>query len=77
MTNNHVVVMPHNPNWLAVFKLEAEILRNVFKTNIVTINHIGSTAIPSIYAKPIIDIAIEVISIDVVDNKIVDVTTQA
>lgn len=33
-----------------------------------TIHHIGSTAIPSIYAKPIIDLLVEVKNIKVVDS---------
>ncbi len=36
--------------------------------NVVTIHHIGSTAIPSIYAKPIIDFLIEVKDIAKVDE---------
>jgi GrpB-like predicted nucleotidyltransferase (UPF0157 family) len=37
--------------------------------NVITIHHIGSTAIETIYAKPIIDMLVEVSEIDRVDDR--------
>ncbi|MED1725754.1 GrpB family protein [Brevibacillus parabrevis] len=58
-TNESVVrkieVHPYDPRWAEPFAKETELLRNVFQDNPVTIHHIGSTAVPGLKAKPIID----------------------
>ncbi|MBE5937844.1 MAG: GrpB family protein [Lachnospiraceae bacterium] len=45
--------------WKEWFSEEASVLEKAFFSN-VKISHIGSTAIPSIRAKPIIDILVEI-----------------
>ncbi len=62
-----VVVEPHNPQWADMFDMESNIVRQVLGSNAVVIHHIGSTAIPSIHAKPIIDMLIGVADINAVD----------
>lgn len=64
-----VEVVPHRPNWQDKFKLEAENIKVALGRNIVEIHHIGSTAIPDIYAKPIIDFLVEVEDILTVDDR--------
>ncbi|XGV97231.1 MAG: GrpB family protein [Leptolyngbya sp. BL-A-14] len=54
-----VEVVDHNPLWQADFEAEAQLIQAAL-SNPVVIHHIGSTAIPGIYAKPIIDLLIEV-----------------
>jgi GrpB-like predicted nucleotidyltransferase (UPF0157 family) len=61
-----IEVVPHNPAWADMFKVEAEKISTVFSPEIVAIEHIGSTAIVGIRAKPIIDILVEVRDIEVV-----------
>ncbi|MHA2009456.1 MAG: GrpB family protein [Promethearchaeota archaeon] len=63
-----IEVVPHNPKWIEMFKREAENLNLIFSKEIISIYHIGSTAIPQIKAKPIVDILIEVNDIDKIDN---------
>jgi GrpB-like predicted nucleotidyltransferase (UPF0157 family) len=63
----NVEVVPHNPQWRAAFEAEAKRIISVIGENVITIHHIGSTAIPNIYAKPIIDLLIEVRDINQVD----------
>ena len=63
-----IEVVPHDPNWKNKFNLEARIIRSIFNKEIIAIHHIGSTAIPQISAKPIIDILIEVHDIDIIDD---------
>lgn len=46
--------------WQQMYKAEYTKLRKIFKSNDILIEHIGSTAIPDIEAKPIIDILIVV-----------------
>lgn len=51
-----VEVVPYDPTWPARFEEEAGLLRRVFGNQLVAIHHIGSTSIPEMAAKPIIDI---------------------
>ena len=53
-----IEVVEYDPAWIAAFEKEAAILNAVFKQRIVEVHHIGSTAVPGLDAKPIIDILI-------------------
>ncbi len=52
----HITVVDHNPAWAAQYAAEAEKLRAVLGENCTAIHHIGSTAVPGLKAKPILDI---------------------
>ncbi|GAA4857481.1 hypothetical protein GCM10023310_40800 [Paenibacillus vulneris] len=55
------VIQEWTPEWAVQYSQMAEILQRMFAEELVRIHHIGSTSIPPIgYAKPIIDILIEV-----------------
>ena len=64
-----VEVVPHNPRWRDAFATEAKQLAAALGENVAAIHHIGSTAIPDIYAKPIIDVLVEVRDITEVDGQ--------
>jgi GrpB-like predicted nucleotidyltransferase (UPF0157 family) len=55
-----VEVVPHVPAWRITFLKDSKQIALTMGEKDVTVHHIGSTAIPSIYAKPIIDFLIEV-----------------
>ena len=55
-----VEVVPYNPQWRDVFEAEAKHIAVALGENVVAIHHIGSTAIPNIFAKPVIDLLVEV-----------------
>jgi len=61
-----VGVVSYNPNWTEIYKEESKKIKNVLSDIIVDIHHIGSTAIPGIKAKPVIDILVEVKDIEAV-----------
>jgi GrpB-like predicted nucleotidyltransferase (UPF0157 family) len=63
-----VEVVPHDPTWRGKFEIESKLVALMLGENVVAIHHIGSTAIPNIYAKPIIDILVEVKDITLVDQ---------
>lgn len=63
-----VKVVCYDANWQEVFRKESLVLKRVFKDNVSYIHHIGSTAIKGMSAKPIIDILIEVYSLEAVDG---------
>lgn len=64
-----VEVVPHNPLWRQAFEHESSQIAAALGENLVVIHHIGSTAIPGIYAKPIIDLLVEVVRIAEVDEQ--------
>ena len=56
-----IILSPHNPEWPRRYKTEKELLiKTIGAENIVRINHIGSTAVPGLTAKPTIDILLEI-----------------
>ena len=64
-----VEVVPHNPQWRDAFEAEAKRVGVALGENVVAIHHIGSTAIPNIYAKPVVDLLVEVTDIAEVDGR--------
>jgi GrpB-like predicted nucleotidyltransferase (UPF0157 family) len=62
-----VEVLPHQEGWADLYHLEARKLKQIFGGEILASYHIGSTAIQSTYAKPIIDILIEAKKIERID----------
>jgi GrpB-like predicted nucleotidyltransferase (UPF0157 family) len=55
-----IEVVSYNPGWPAAFDAEANRLRATLGTLALRIDHIGSTSIPGLSAKPIIDIQVSV-----------------
>jgi GrpB-like predicted nucleotidyltransferase (UPF0157 family) len=70
-----VIVTDHNPAWPAAFEREAAALRPVFGEWLVAIQHIGSTAVPGLKAKPVIDIMPIVTDISAVDALVDQMST--
>ena len=63
-----VKVVPYDNDWPRLFQLEVIRLRKALGDEIVSAYHIGSTAIPGMRAKPIIDILLEVKSISKIED---------
>ncbi len=59
----------HDPGWKDAFVAEALVLRACLGPAALAIEHIGSTAIPAIVAKPIIDILVTAHSLGAVDGR--------
>jgi len=62
-----IVVVPYNPAWPEMFRREAKAIAEVFGEQLIAIHHIGSTSVPGLCAKPIIDILPLVKDIEQVD----------
>lgn len=62
-----VKVVEYNLKWPTMFEEEAKKIREILGNDLVAIHHIGSTAVPSLKAKPIIDILPVVRDISKVD----------
>lgn len=62
-----VNLIPHNAAWEEEYKQVKTELAQCWNTNIIDIQHIGSTAINAICAKPILDVAVKLQSIHKMD----------
>jgi len=62
-----VVIQPYDPGWPEKFAKEAACVSRALGLLTLQIYHIGSTAIPGIFAKPILDILAVVSNLDAVD----------
>ncbi|RIJ64535.1 MULTISPECIES: GrpB family protein [unclassified Rummeliibacillus] len=63
-----VKVVPYDFNWPILFSEEAESLEQILVDEVIAIHHIGSTSIPYMFAKPIIDVLVEVKDIQKIDS---------
>jgi len=49
-----VFIAPYNPNWPVLFEQEKAYLADALRGHFVDIQHIGSTSVPGLGAKPIL-----------------------
>ena len=61
-------VVSHDPDWRRSYAAEAGLIAPALTSMMVTLHHIGSTAVPNIAAKPIIDIQVSVADVRVSVN---------
>lgn len=64
----NVVVTEYNDNWKQRFSEESQKIKDVFGNELIEIHHIGSTSVPGLKAKPIIDIMPVVKDIKKIDS---------
>jgi len=64
--SERVVIVPPDPRWNAKYEAVAADLRAVLGDRVLGIEHIGSTAVPGLAAKPIIDVLVGMASMQVV-----------
>lgn len=64
----NVVVTEYNEDWKQKFSEEAQKIKDIFGDELIDIHHIGSTSVPGLKAKPIIDIMPVVKDIEKVDS---------
>ena len=62
-----VIVTEYQPAWVEQFEEEAQALKQILKENCLKVEHIGSTSVPNLAAKPIIDFLVIVEEIEKVD----------
>jgi len=55
-----ILLVDYNPRWPELFRREADRILAVLETRALRIEHTGSTAVPGLAAKPIIDITLAV-----------------
>ncbi len=59
-----IIIDPYDPAWPARFAEEAERVRQEFGHLALRIEHVGSTSVPGLAAKPVIDIQVSVSSLE-------------
>jgi GrpB-like predicted nucleotidyltransferase (UPF0157 family) len=55
---------PHHPEWQVLFTAEAQRIRTALGERVLAIEHVGSTAVAGLPAKPILDIMVGVAELD-------------
>lgn len=65
---NPVRVVAYDVGWPAAFRREADRILDVFGHGAVWIHHIGSTSVPGLCAKPVIDILVDATDLRLVDR---------
>ncbi len=73
-----ISIAPYDESWPQSFKSEAAFLRSILpKSLVIKIEHFGSTAVPGLSAKPIIDMLVEVGSLADTQERIVPILEAA
>jgi GrpB-like predicted nucleotidyltransferase (UPF0157 family) len=62
-----VQIVPYSDLWPLLYAQEAERIRDALGGALRLIEHVGSTAVPGLAAKPVVDIALSVESFDALD----------
>ena len=58
--SNRILIVDYDPHWPELFRREADRIRAVLGWRALLIEHTGSTSVPGLVAKPIIDILLAV-----------------
>lgn len=64
LARHEVRLVPHDPRWAEAYRREAERLRQALGVHALEIAHIGSTAVPGLAAKPLLDIMVAITSLE-------------
>ncbi|MBL7994128.1 GrpB family protein [bacterium] len=74
LVKEEISIVPYDSMWPKMFKAEVEFLEKKLPKNLVKrIEHFGSTAVPGISAKPVIDVLVEVASLEKTKKYIVPI----
>ena len=63
-----IEVVAYNKDWPTHFEKEAARVRDAIEEGLMEVHHIGSTAVPGLSAKPIIDLLLEVSDLALLDR---------
>ena len=65
-----IILMPYDSRWVDDFERESALVKAALGDVLVELHHIGSTAIPGIVAKPVIDMLAVVTDVAVLDTRL-------
>ncbi len=69
-------VVPYDSTWTQNYEKEKLVLSNIFREKALSIEHIGSTSVEEMWAKPQIDILVTVSNLNKVDDLITTLQTK-
>ena len=69
-SESRVELVDHDPTWAELFEAERAKLTRIFDGRVVGIEHIGSTAVPDLCAKPIVDVLVGLRELELTDEDI-------
>jgi GrpB-like predicted nucleotidyltransferase (UPF0157 family) len=58
--SERILIVEYDPQWPELFALEADRIRSVLGARALRLEHTGSTSVPGLIAKPIIDVLLVV-----------------
>ena len=64
----HVKVEEYNPAWPEIYRKEKQLITTILGRSCIAVYHIGSTSVPGLAAKPIIDIMVSARSLSGADS---------
>ncbi|MBS3778167.1 MAG: GrpB family protein [Candidatus Thermoplasmatota archaeon] len=74
LAKEEIAIVSYNPSWPRLFEKEKTFLQEILPSKLIgKIEHFGSTAVPGLSAKPIIDMLIEVNSLEETKKNIVPI----
>ena len=65
-----VELRDYDPTWAELFESERQLLAPVFGRRAVAIEHVGSTSVPGLTAKPIVDVLVGLRELELSDEEI-------
>ena len=68
--SERIELVEHDPRWALAFDEERSALEGVFGEQAVAIEHIGSTSVPDLCAKPIVDVLVGLRELELTDEQI-------
>ena len=69
-SSDQVELVEHDPSWAGLFEEERVRLAPIFDGQVVAIEHIGSTSVPDLCAKPIVDVLVGLRDLELSDEQI-------
>src|SRR2546425_4076862 len=78
VVREEITISPYDPRWPESFRQEKEHLQSCLPKDLVRrIEHFGSTAVPGLAAKPIVDMLVEVSDLEATRDRIAPVLDRA
>ena len=69
-SDRRVELVEHDPGWAALFEAEKGRIAAIFDGRAVGIEHIGSTSVPDLRAKPIVDVLVGLRELELSDDEV-------
>jgi len=68
MKTRKIIIVEYNSKWTEQYSREIELVNKTLSKEIIKAHHIGSTSVPNLVAKPVIDILLEVKDVNSLDK---------